>query len=119
MYRPYRARYKAWLPGLLRAPREMKVFETLRVNRGAPESDPAPVAALKRFYAPEADYMDAGGGRGEADFSPLAATIDPEVVLHQSPDLPWGGEFHGHAGCEDWARQKSKAFANWRPRTAN
>ena len=40
----------------------------------------------------------------------MATTLDPDVVLHQSPDLPWGGEFHGHAGYEDWARQMSAAF---------
>ena len=66
----------------------------------------AAIAALKRFYAAEAAYMQPGGG----DFAPLAATLDPEVVLHQSPDLPWGGEFHGHAGYEDWARKMSAAF---------
>ncbi len=32
------------------------------------------------------------------------------MLLHQSPDLPWGGEFHGHAGYEDWVRQMSRAF---------
>ena len=31
-------------------------------------------------------------------------------MLHQSPDLPWGGDFHGHAGYENWARQMSAAF---------
>ena len=67
----------------------------------------AAVAALKRFYAAEGAYMKPGGG---GDFGALAATLHPEVVLHQSPDLPWGGEFHGHAGYEDWARQMSAAF---------
>ncbi len=66
----------------------------------------AAVAALERFYAAEGAYMKAGGG----DFGPLAATLHPKVVLHQSPDLPWGGEFHGHAGYEDWARKMSDAF---------
>ncbi len=41
---------------------------------------------------------------------PAAATLDPEAVLHQSPDLPWGGEFRGHAGYEDWARAMSTPF---------
>lgn len=50
--------------------------------------------------------MKASGG----DFGALAATLHPEVVLHQSSDLPWGGESHGHAGYEDWARQMSAAF---------
>ncbi len=68
-----------------------------------------PVDVLKRFYDAEAAYMTAGGGAG-ASFDAMAATLDPEVVLHQSPDLPWGGEFHGHAGYEDWAQQMSRAF---------
>ena len=71
-------------------------------------SDPA--AVIARFYAAEAAYMIAGGAAGGADFSAMGATLDPEVVLHQSPDLPWGGEFHGHAGYEDWARSMSAAF---------
>lgn len=69
-----------------------------------------PQDVIRRFYAAEADYMNAGGGDAGADFAPMAATLDPDVVLHQSPDLPWGGEFHGHAGYEDWARQMSRAF---------
>lgn len=71
-------------------------------------SDPTEVVG--RFYAAEADYMTAGGGTTGADFAAMAMTLDPAVVLHQSPDLPWGGEFHGHAGYEDWARQMSAAF---------
>ena len=65
-----------------------------------------PIAVVERFYAAEAAYMNAGA----RDFAGLAATLDPEVVLHQSPDLPWGGEFHGHAGYEDWARRMGAAF---------
>ena len=121
MKRPYRARYEAQLPDLLRAPREMKVFLPLRADYVAQTraagaaaadstSDPRPIAVLKRFYEAEGAYMNAGGKAGGASFAPLAATLDREVVLHQSPDLPWGGEFHGHAGYEDWARQMSVAF---------
>ena len=54
--------------------------------------------------------MAAGGADAGASFADMAATLDPDVVLHQSPDLPWGGRFHGHAGYEDWARQMSRAF---------
>ncbi len=54
--------------------------------------------------------MNAGGSDAGANFADMAATLDPQVVLHQSPDLPWGGEFRGHAGYEDWARQMSRAF---------
>lgn len=54
--------------------------------------------------------MNAGGTDAGASFVDMAATLDPEVVLHQSPDLPWGGEFHGHAGYENWAAQMSRTF---------
>lgn len=54
--------------------------------------------------------MNAGGATADADFAAMAATLDPGVVLHQSPDLPWGGEFRGHAGYEEWARAMSAAF---------
>ena len=69
-----------------------------------------PIEIIGRFYAAEADYMNAGGAAAGADFAAMAATLAPDVVLHQSPDLPWGGDFHGHAGYEDWARQMSAAF---------
>ena len=68
------------------------------------------ITVIDRFYAAEADYMNAGGAAAGADFAAMATTLDPDVILHQSPDLPWGGEFHGHAGYEDWARQMSAAF---------
>ena len=71
---------------------------------------PSPRAVIERFYAAEAAYMNAGGSDAGADFADMAATLDPDVVLHQSPDLPWGGEFRGHAGYEDWARRMSRAF---------
>ncbi len=70
----------------------------------------SPRDVIQRFYAAEGAYMNAGGADAGASFEHLADTLDPEVVLHQSPDLPWGGEFHGHGGYEDWARQMSRAF---------
>ena len=73
-------------------------------------SPPAPRDVIQRFYMAEAAYMNAGGADAGASFADMAATLDPDVVLHQSPDLPWGGEFHGHAGYEAWARQMSRAF---------
>ena len=73
-------------------------------------SQPLARDVIKRFYAAEAAYMNAGGSDMGASFADMAATLDPNVVLHQSPDLPWGGEFHGHAGYEEWARQMSRAF---------
>ena len=74
------------------------------------DADPSPLDIINRFYAAEHAYMNAGGAPGSAGFADMAATLDPGVVLHQSPDLPWGGEFHGHAGYEDWARRMSRAF---------
>ena len=71
---------------------------------------PSPRDVIARFYTAEAAYMNAGGAEAGASFAAMAATLDPDVVLHQSPDLPWGGEFRGHAGYEDWARQMSRAF---------
>ncbi len=70
----------------------------------------SPRGVVERFYAAESVYMNAGGADAGASFAGMAATLDPDVVLHQSPDLPWGGEFHGHAGYEEWARQMSRAF---------
>ena len=70
----------------------------------------SPREVIQRFYRAEAAYMAAGGADANASFADMAATLDPGVVLHQSPDLPWGGEFHGHSGYEDWARQMSRAF---------
>ncbi len=64
---------------------------------------------MERFYEAERDYMHSAQS-GEASFDAVQATLDPEVVLHQSPDLPWGGEFRGHAGYHDWAQQMSRAF---------
>ena len=60
-----------------------------------------PRDVIERFYAAEGAYMNAGGADAGASFEHLADTLDPEVILHQSPDLPWGGEFHGHGGYED------------------
>ncbi len=76
----------------------------------SPGGRPSPRQVIERFYAAEAVYMNAGGADAGASFAAMAATLDPDVVLHQSPDLPWGGEFRGHAGYEDWARQMSRAF---------
>ena len=73
-------------------------------------SQPSPRDVIERFHAAEAVYMNAGGGDAGASFSDMAVTLDPDVVLHQSPDLPWGGAFHGHVGYEDWARQMSRTF---------
>ena len=49
---------------------------------------PSSIDVVNRFYAAEHAYMNTDGPLGSADFADMAATLDPEVVLHQSPDLP-------------------------------
>ena len=68
-----------------------------------------PRQVLERFYEAERNYMK-GGDRGEAGFDAMQATLDPEVVLHQSPDLPYGGDFTGHEGYRRWADAMSALF---------
>ena len=54
--------------------------------------------------------MEAPGEPGHGSLKELAATLADDVVLHQSPDLPWGGEYIGPARYEDWARAMSTVF---------
>jgi hypothetical protein len=56
---------------------------------------------MESFYAAEAAYV-AAGGDGTADYGEVAAYLDPGVVLHQAPGLPFTGEgtWRGHAGME-------------------
>ena len=59
-----------------------------------------PTATLRQFYAAESAYLFAA----EPDFAPIAATLDPECIIHQPASLPYGGEWRGHAGFEAWMR---------------
>ena len=68
------------------------------------------IETLKSFYEEERRYMQAGGPSAGASFDGMASTLDPEVRLSQSPDLPWGGEYVGHAGFREWATKMSDAF---------
>ncbi len=54
--------------------------------------------------------MKAGGKAGGASFDEFAATMHPDVKLHQTPDLPWGGEYAGIEGFVDWATKMSDCF---------
>lgn len=62
------------------------------------------MALMNRFYAAEADYIAAGGSRTGTDFAEVAACLDPDVVLHQAPGLPFTGtgSWHGHQGIQDF-----------------
>ena len=66
-----------------------------------------PLDALRRFYAAETAYLAPGGG----DFAPIAATLDPECVLHQPTSLPYGGEWRGPAGFEAWMEAFGRQWA--------
>jgi uncharacterized protein len=61
------------------------------------QSSSAPLDALLRFYAAEEHYSSSG----REDFSPLAATIHPDIVLYQPESLPTEG--YG-AGFQDLKR---------------
>ncbi len=73
-------------------------------------SQPTAREVLEAFYAAERVYMAAGGAAAGASFDQMAATLHPDVVLHQTPDLPWGGEYVGHDGFRDWSVQMSGHF---------
>ena len=60
----------------------------------------SPKQVLLRFYKAEATYMKS---EDPSDFSEMRRTLSENVVLHQSPDLPFGGEYIGHQGYERWA----------------
>ncbi len=51
-------------------------------------------------------------------FENIAATLDPPVILHQSPDLPFGGEYIGHEQHEQWAIAMTSIFDNSSGRAA-
>ncbi|MCX5214377.1 nuclear transport factor 2 family protein [Kitasatospora sp. NBC_00240] len=75
-----------------------------------PEPDPGGAfAVLQRFYAAEAAYI-AAGGRGHARFDELARCLDPEVVMHQAPGLPYGGTWRGPDGIEEFMAAMSAAW---------
>ena len=72
--------------------------------------EPSPKQVLLRFYEAEAKYMKSDPSEGPGDFSEMKATLAEDVVLHQSPDLPFGGEYIGHQGYERWAIEMKAIF---------
>lgn len=68
-----------------------------------------PREILNRFYAAERQYMSSPSGA--ADFSILAPTLSTSVILTQSPDLPYGGDFHGHTGFLQWSEAMQSLFS--------
>ena len=72
--------------------------------------EPTPKQVLLKFYEAEANYMRTFEQTGSASFDAIREILDANVVLHQSPDLPFGGEYHGHKRYEDWAIAMSSLF---------
>ncbi len=65
-----------------------------------------PRQVLERFFAAERRYMQSA----DASFEEFRATLSDDVVLHQSPDLPWGGDYVGPERYQDWARAMNAVF---------
>ncbi|WAL68341.1 nuclear transport factor 2 family protein [Amycolatopsis cynarae] len=64
---------------------------------------------LKRFYAEEAAYV-AAGGFGNASFDGLASCLAEDVVMYQAESLPYGGQWRGHEGIEQFMFAFGKAW---------
>ena len=69
------------------------------------------LTVLDQFFAAEAAYIEAGGP-GRASFDEMATCLDPDVVMHQAPALPYGGSWHGHSGIEDFMMAMSRAWTS-------
>lgn len=67
-----------------------------------------PRSILKAFYDAELIYMSAPPE--QRDFGVMASLLSPNVHLVQNPHLPYGGEFLGPAGFQDWAQQMAYLF---------
>lgn len=63
---------------------------------------------LTRFYAAERVYMASPAEK--RDFTDLARTLSPDVHIHQSPDMPYGGEYKGHEGFLKWSEAMATCF---------
>ena len=63
---------------------------------------------LSRFYDAEELYMASPAEK--RDFAGLAATLSPNVLVHQSPDMPYGGEYKGHEGFLKWSEAMATCF---------
>ena len=72
-------------------------------------NDESPKHVILRFYEAEARYMQ-NTESGAASFEEMRKTLSPAVTLHQSPDLPFGGDYAGHDGYENWAKKMSAMF---------
>ncbi len=69
-----------------------------------------PRQVLERFYDAERRYMEAGGAKAGASFDDMGSTLDADVVLYQTPDLPYGGEYIGYERYKEWSVAMSAYF---------
>lgn len=63
---------------------------------------------LNRFYAAERLYM--ASPPEKRDFTDLSETLSASVFIHQSPDMPYGGEYQGHDGFLKWSEAMATCF---------
>lgn len=73
-------------------------------------SPQTPKQILDRFYAAEAIFMAAPDS--SRDPTDMLSTLSPNLKVYQSPDLPWGGEYVGHAGFAAWGAIMTSHFAS-------
>lgn len=71
---------------------------------------PTPKEILDRFYAAESIFMAAPDTT--RDPTDMLATLSPKIQVHQSPDLPWGGEYVGHEGFAAWGERMTSYFSS-------
>ncbi|WP_242382627.1 nuclear transport factor 2 family protein [Actinomadura luzonensis] len=66
---------------------------------------------MRQIYEAEAAYV-AAGGPGKASYEQVAEHLDPEVVLHQAPGLPFtgSGTWRGHDGMERFLARFSEVW---------
>ncbi|MFG1941667.1 nuclear transport factor 2 family protein [Nonomuraea sp. NPDC048826] len=93
----------------------MGTTNSAKDQAGGPSADEqAPADAwtvMRKFYEAEAAYV-AAGGFGKASYAHVAAYLDPEVVLHQAPGLPFtgSGTWRGHDGMERFLARFSEVW---------
>lgn len=65
---------------------------------------------LDRFYATEAVFGSSPPKTRNETLHAMLATLSPSIRVVQSPDLPYGGTYDGHAGFSKWSEEMSARF---------
>lgn len=66
-----------------------------------------PASVIQSFYEAERKFMTS---QAQGDQQEMLSYFSKTAVLHQSPSLPWGGDFHGIEGVQSWGKQMSDLF---------